>query len=114
MIWGLLAAQGLLLAFRLLAVGSSLFDPALPRPGRRDLLPITLLLAFVIAPQAYAGYATEVAREAADEIFVEPVTAIAPTVSAAPDPELPVDGPARTFRRRHPPSIPAASVSRRW
>ncbi len=29
-IWGLLAAQALLLASRLIAVGSSLFDPALP------------------------------------------------------------------------------------
>ena len=87
-IWGLLAAQGLLLASRLIAVGSSLFDPALPRPGRRDLLPIVLLLVFVIAPQAYAGYATEIAREAADEIFVEPVTAVVPTVSAAPDPSF--------------------------
>ena len=74
-IWGLLAAQGLLLASRLIAVGSSLFDPALPRPGRRDLLPIAILLAFVIAPQAFAGYATEVAREAADAIFVEPAEA---------------------------------------
>ena len=35
-------------------------------------------------PQAYAGYATEVAREAADEIFVEPATAVVPTVSAHP------------------------------
>lgn len=87
-IWGLLAAQGLLLASRLIAVGSSLFDPALPRPGRRDLLPILLLFAFVIAPQAYAGYATEVAREAADEIFVEPATAVVPAVSAAPDPSF--------------------------
>ncbi|HEX7950392.1 MAG TPA: LCP family protein [Candidatus Limnocylindrales bacterium] len=87
-LWGLLAAQGLLLASRLIAVGSSLFDPALPRPGRRDLLPIALLLVFVIAPQAYAGYATEIAREAADEIFVEPVTAVVPTVSAAPDPSF--------------------------
>lgn len=87
-LWGLLAAQALLLASRLIAVGSSLFDPALPRTGRRDLLPIALLLVFVIAPQAYAGYATEVAREAADEIFVEPVTAVVPTVSAAPDPSF--------------------------
>ena len=87
-IWGLLAAQVLLLASRLIAVGSSLFDPALPRPGRRDLLPMALLVVFVIAPQAYAGYATEVAREAADEIFVEPPTAVVPTVSAAPDPSF--------------------------
>ena len=44
-IWGLLALQGLFLAWRLLAVGSSLLEPALPRPGRRDLAPIALLLA---------------------------------------------------------------------
>ena len=87
-ILGLLVAQALLLASRLIAVGSSLFDPALPRPGRCDLLPMALLLVFVIAPQAYAGYATEVAREAADEIFVAPATAVAPTVSAAPDPSF--------------------------
>jgi LCP family protein required for cell wall assembly len=87
-ILGLLVAQALLLASRLIAVGSSLFDPALPRPGRRDLLPILLLLVFVVAPQAYAGYATEVAREAANEIFVAPVTAVVPSVSAAPDPSF--------------------------
>lgn len=87
-IWGLLAAQALLLASRLIAVGSSLFDPVLPRPGRRDLAPIALLLAFVIAPQAYAGYATEIAREAADQIFVEPVAVAAPSGSPAPDPSF--------------------------
>jgi polyisoprenyl-teichoic acid--peptidoglycan teichoic acid transferase len=92
-IWGLLAAQALLLASRLLAVGSSLFDPALPRPGRGDLLPVALLLAFVIAPQAWAGYATEVAREAADQIFVEPVVVAAPSASPAPDPSFLASAP---------------------
>jgi LCP family protein required for cell wall assembly len=87
-IWGLLAAQALLLASRLIAVGSSLFDPALPRPDRSDLPAIALLLAFVIAPQAYAGYATEVARQAADRIFVEPVAVAVPSASAAPDPSF--------------------------
>src|SRR5260221_3483028 len=48
-IWGLLAAQALLLASRLLAVGSSLLNPELPRPGRRDLIPIAILLVFVVA-----------------------------------------------------------------
>ncbi len=88
-IWGLFVAQGLLLASRLIAVGSSLFDPSLPKPGRRDLVPITLLLAFVIAPQAYAGYATEIAREAADQIFVEPgPVAVLPSSRPAPDPSF--------------------------
>jgi LCP family protein required for cell wall assembly len=87
--WGLLAAQALLLAARLIAVGSSLFDPALPRPGRRDLLPIAILLAFVIAPQAFAGYATEVARETADAIFVEPAQAASePSAEPEPDPSF--------------------------
>ena len=96
-IWGLLAAQGLLLVSRLVAVGSSLFDPAIPRPGRRDLLPIALLLAFVIAPQAFAGYATEVAREAADAIFVEPAVAAepVPSVEPAPDPSFISTAPPR-------------------
>ena len=108
-LWGLLAAQGLLLASRLIAVGSSLFDPRLPRPGRRDLLPIVLLLIFVVAPQAYAGYATEVAREAADEIFVEPPTAIVPSVSAAPDPSF-LSTPAPGLPSPSPvPSIDPAS-----
>lgn len=102
-IWGLLAAQALLLAARLIAVGSSLLDPALPRPGRRDLLPIVLLLAFVIAPQAYAGYATEVAREAADAIFVEPVAVAEPSASAAPDPSFLASAP--------PSASPSPSIS---
>lgn len=102
-IWGLLAAQALLLASRLIAVGSSLFDPALPRPGRGDLAPIALLLAIVIAPQAYAGYATEIAREAADQIFVEPVAVAAPSGSPAPDP--------RSLASAPPSASPSASVS---
>lgn len=102
-IWGLLAAQALLLASRLIAVGSSLFDPALPRPDRRDLAPIALLLAFVIAPQAYAGYATEIAREAADQIFVEPVAVAAPPGSPAPDPSFLASAP--------PSASPSPSIS---
>ncbi len=43
----------------------------------------------VIAPAAYAGYATETAREAADEIFVEPEpVAVGPTFTPEPDPEF--------------------------
>jgi LCP family protein required for cell wall assembly len=85
-IWGLLALQALFLLWRLLAVGSSLFDPALPRPGRRDVLPIVLILLVVIVPQAYAGYATDAAREAADEIFVEPApVAVRPSFTPEPD-----------------------------
>jgi LCP family protein required for cell wall assembly len=86
-IWGLLAFQGVLLVWRLLAVGSSLMARGLPRLGRGDILPIFLLLFLIIAPQAYAGYATEVARETADEVFVEPSpTAILPSQQPEPDP----------------------------
>ena len=87
----MLAVQAALLIWRLLAVGSSLWDPRLGRPGRRDALPIAaLLLVAVIVPQAYAGYATEVARETADEIFVGTVSDLVagPIASAEPDPSF--------------------------
>jgi LCP family protein required for cell wall assembly len=87
-IWALLALQGIFLVWRLLAVGSSLYDPALPRPGRRDVLPIAVLLLIVIVPQAYGGYATEAVRETADEVFEDPAPAAAvPSFSPEPDPE---------------------------
>ena len=66
-------------------------DPRFTPPGRREALPIAaILLVAVIAPQAYAGFATEVARETADEIFTEPSpTAMAgPLQSAEPDPSF--------------------------
>ncbi len=86
-IWALLALQGLLLIWRLLAIGSSLNAPGLPKPGRRDALPIALLLIVAIAPQVFAGYATDVARQTADEVFVEPTpVAVVPSGSAFPDP----------------------------
>jgi LCP family protein required for cell wall assembly len=90
-LWGLLALQAALLIWRLLAVGSSLWDPRLTPPGRRDGVPIAaLLLVAVIAPQAYAGFATEVAREAADEIFTEPspTAAAGPVGTPEPDPSF--------------------------
>ena len=90
-LWALLALQPLFLVWRLLAVAASLWDPSLPRPGRVEAIPIVAILALaVVAPQAYAGYATEVARETADEIFAEPSsTALAgPLPSAEPDPSF--------------------------
>ena len=102
-IWSLLAAQVLFLVWRLLAVGSSLRNPALPHPTGRDVLPILLLLSFVFVPQAYAGYATEVARESIDEVFVEPTPlAVVPTFAPGPDP---------SFLESAPPIAPAASPS---
>ena len=102
-IWGLIVAQGLFLVWRLLAVGSSLLDPTLPRPSRRDALPIAILLLVIVVPQAYAGYATEVAREAADEIFVEPSpVAVLPSAEPEPDP---------SFLETAPPSPSAVTVA---
>jgi len=84
----LLAIQVLLLVWRLVAVGSSLLDPRLPRPGVRDALPIAALLAvLVIAPQAYAGYATQVARETSDAIFASEPSPIAVVPSGPPEPD---------------------------
>ena len=87
-IWGLIAIQVLFLIWRLLAVGSSLWNPALPRPGRRDVIPVALILLLVIVPQAYAGYATNTARVTADEVFVDPpAEVVGPSQAPEPDPE---------------------------
>jgi polyisoprenyl-teichoic acid--peptidoglycan teichoic acid transferase len=111
-IWALLALQGIFLLWRLLAVGSSLYDPALPRPGRRDVLPIALILLIVIVPQAYGGYATEAIRETADEVFVDadPVVPL-PSFTPEPDPEnlstpLPSGTPLASASPSASPTVP--------
>ena len=88
-IWGLLAIQVVFLLWRLVAVGSSIWNPTLPRPGRRDVIPVALVLLLVIVPQAYGGYATEIARESIDEVFVEPPpVAVGPSEAPEPDPSF--------------------------
>jgi LCP family protein required for cell wall assembly len=97
---GLLILQAALLAWRLLALGSSLLDPRLPRPGARDVLPMALLVALVAAPQVYAGHVTQVARESVDQVFAEgpdgqgawrpdgsPAPALLPGVGETPPPQ---------------------------
>ena len=74
----LFALQTLLFGWRLIAVASSLFNPTLPRLSRRDAIPVALLVLVLVAPQAYAGIATNVAREVADTVV--PIT---PTTSGA-------------------------------
>ncbi len=86
-LWTLLAFEGLLLVWRLLAVSSSLTAPGLPRLGRRDAIPVAILLLVIIAPQVYAGYGTEVARETADAIFVDEPAPVAAGPSVAPEPD---------------------------
>ncbi len=101
--------SGLLLVWRAVAVGSSLLDGRYPRLGRRDVLPIALLGVILIAPHAYAGYVTEVAREEADRVIPEnPTTAGAwqPDASALPEPDASDFDPASA-----PPSTdPSPSV----
>ena len=86
-LWALLAFQGFLLVWRLLAVGSSLTAPGLPKLQAKDAIPVALLLLVVIVPQVYAGYGTEVARETAEEIFVEEPAPVAAGPSVAPEPD---------------------------
>ena len=102
----LIALQALLLVWRLAAIGSSLLNPRLPRLRRRDAIPVALLAILVIGPQAYLGYATNVAREEVGVVFApsttgsgawqpasptpgpdataEPATGVSPTVSPSP------------------------------
>jgi LCP family protein required for cell wall assembly len=107
----LLVLQLLLLVWRLVAVGSSLWNPELPRPGRRDALPIAaLLLLVVLVPQAYAGYATQVARETADEMFAEvspSPTASGPTATPEPDPSFLLSAPPSPSTSPSPSATPA-------
>ena len=88
-LWALIALQVAILAWRLLAVASSLLRPGLPRPGRGDALPIIVLLVAVIAPQAYVAYATEVAREELDAVFAgSSPEALSPSFTPEPDASL--------------------------
>ena len=84
---GLIVLQGALLAWRLIALGSSLTDPRLPRLRVRDALPVAILVVLVTVPQVYAGYVTSTALESVDEVFVSgPATAGAwrPTATSSP------------------------------
>ena len=102
----LIVVQAFLLVWRLAAVGSSLFNPRLPRPGIRDSAPIALLVLVILAPQVYAGAVTQAAREAANEIFVEePSSPVAAQPSFAPEPDP-------SFLSSAPPS-PSGEPSRR-
>jgi LCP family protein required for cell wall assembly len=98
----LLALQGLVLGWRLLAVGSA-FRMARRRPPVATSGAFVLALAIVILPQAYVGNLTAVARETAAEIF-EPVvdeepspsspTTYPPVVTDDPDFMVPIARPA--------------------
>jgi LCP family protein required for cell wall assembly len=96
---GLIGFQALILAWRVAAMGSSLLNPRLPRLRRRDAIPMALLALFVVGPQAYLGYATNVAREEVGIVFA-PSTAgsgawkpAAPTLvpGASADPAVSAD-----------------------
>jgi LCP family protein required for cell wall assembly len=69
-LWALLGVQAALIAWRLAAMASSVLDPRLPHPRRRDLLPIGLLVAFIVAPQGWALAVTNAVRETTDAVFV--------------------------------------------
>ncbi|MEX2184890.1 MAG: LCP family protein, partial [Chloroflexota bacterium] len=107
LVW-FIVGQVLVLAWRLLAVGSSLLDARMPRLRRGDALPVALLVVARGAPQAYGLAATQAAREAIDEVFVDPT----PTpVAAGPSP---TPEPAPSFLATAPPTpstVPSESPS---
>ena len=113
----LFGLQALLLVWRAAAIGSSLFDGRFPRLGRRDALPVALLAVILIVPQGFAAYATEAAREAADQIIPnEPPTTGAwdpsASASAIPDPEvvLPSGSPSVAPSASPSPVVPRQNV----
>ncbi len=113
-----LGLQAFVLVWRLAAVGSSLLDGRFPRLGRGDALPVAILAIVLIAPAAFAGYATEVAREEADRVIpINPVTAGAwrPLPSSLPDPdpsdfELPSSEPSLEPSPSATPAVPRQNV----
>lgn len=69
----LLVLQGLILLWRLLAVGSAVSDPRMPRLRSRDALPMLLLGLFVVVPQLLLAYSTLLVRGASEQIFAAEV-----------------------------------------
>jgi len=100
-----LLLQALILAWRVLAVGTSL-RPATPaHPTPRQVVPVALLLAFVIVPQLWLGYVTNVAREEIDRVFsaavvpqpIEPGIVLDPDAFDSPEPSVgPIATPSPT------------------
>ena len=68
--WPLLGLQGVVLVWRLLAAGASLFAPGLPRLRPLDIVPVAVLLVLFSGPQVVLGYITNEARIASDNVFV--------------------------------------------
>lgn len=75
----ILALQVLVLAWRLLAVGTSLEPGIRANPRRaRTVLPAVLLVAFVVVPQVWVGVLTNAARDALDRVFTSELAPVEP------------------------------------
>lgn len=102
----ILVVELLVLAWRILAVGTVLLDPRFPRLRLRDATPLVLLAIFVVAPQVGFAAATATLRDSEARIF-QPATsdagapfptfaAASPAASAAPGATAsPSAGPSR-------------------
>lgn len=90
-----LVGQAILLAWRLAAVASVMRDRSFPRLGRPDALAVVVVAALVVLPQAGLGYVTNVAREAAAEIFAPSIDEAFP--SAEPIPSIALPSPTDFF-----------------
>lgn len=96
----LLVFEAVVLAWRLGAVGWNLLAARPPRYGRSDVLPVLLLTAFVVLPQAYLGVLTSVARDTANAVFqvdeAGPVWRPSPTPLPPGETPTPVPSPGPT------------------
>ena len=80
----LIGFQAVILLWRLAAMASSLLNPRLPRLRGRDAIPVALVALIAIGPQAYLGYATNVAREEVNVVFAPSTTGSGAWKPAAP------------------------------
>lgn len=110
---GLIGLQAVILLWRLAAIGSSLLNPSLPRLRGRDAIPIVLLAVVAVGPQAYLGYATNVAREQEAIVFA-PSAAGSGAWNPSPSPGPPSSqGPVASADASAAPSAsPSPAVAR--
>ena len=110
---GLIGLQAVILLWRLAAIGSSLLNPSLTRLRGRDAIPIVLLAVVAVGPQAYLGYATNVAREQEAIVFA-PSAAGSGAWNPSPSPGPPSSqGPVASADASAAPSAsPSPAVAR--
>ena len=113
-LWGLIAIQVALLAWRLAASGATIVERRFGPLGRRDILPVALLVVAIAAPQAWALAATNALRVAADRIFLDDGPGggawVPPTPTPGPSPSGATPSPSASPEPTATPAVPRVNL----